>query len=105
MTTTTRTPYDAEHVAIVDNGSTITALYIPNPEDAKRPAYVLDHILDRSRFEYVEVVADATRFYKREGATFSGWIVRTGIYYSDPIANKRDAMKELRRTITEYFQR
>jgi hypothetical protein len=40
----------------------------------------------------------AERFYKSDGASFTGWIVRTKIgsrNYSDPISNKRDALRLL----------
>ncbi|MFD5566673.1 hypothetical protein [Streptomyces cadmiisoli] len=100
----TRTPYDAEHVQIVDQGLAVTALYIPNPEQAKDPAYVLKNILD-SRYEGVEVVAEATRHFKNQGAAFSGWIVRSGHSYGEPIANKREALAQMRREIADYFTR
>ncbi|MDW6058105.1 hypothetical protein SAZ11_08380 [Streptomyces sp. FXJ1.4098] len=99
-----RRPYDAEHVQIVDQGLVMTALYIPDPEQAKDPKYVLEHITEQ-RYEGVEVVAEATRHFKNEGAVFSGWIVRSGPSYGEPIANKREALAQLRREITDYFTR
>lgn len=97
-----RRPYDAKHVQIVDQGLTVTALYIPDPEQAKDPEYVLANILD-DRYTAVETVAEATRHFKNEGAAFSGWIVRNGPSYGEPISNKREAMVQLRREITDYF--
>ncbi|MFF3928213.1 hypothetical protein [Streptomyces hirsutus] len=99
-----RTPYDANHVAIVDEGHTITALYIPDPELAKDPRRIVKDIANR-QYANVELVATARRFYKKDGASFSGWIVDSGPYsYSDPIANKREAIASLRHHIREYFQ-
>ena len=98
----TRRPYDAEHVQIVDQRLVMTALYIPDPEQAKDPGYVLEHITEQ-RYEGVEIVAEATRHFKNEGAVFSGWIVRSGPSYGEPIANKREALAQLRREITDYF--
>lgn len=101
---TQRTPYDAAHAQIVDQGLVMTALYIPDPEHAKDPEYVLEHITEQ-QYEGVEVIAEATRHFKNEGAAFSGWIVRSGPSYGEPIANKREALKSLRREITDYFTR
>jgi hypothetical protein len=98
----TRRPYDAKHVQIVDQGLTLTALYIPDPEQAKDPARVMENITD-SRYANVEIVAEATRHFKNEGAAFSGWIVRSGPSYGEPIANKREARAQLRREIADYF--
>lgn len=100
----TRRLYDAKHVQIVDRGLTITALWIPDPEAARSPAYVLDHICD-PQFASVEVVAQAIRCYKRDGASFSGWIVRSGLDHGDPIPNKREAMQSLRHSVAAYFTR
>lgn len=99
-----RRPYDAEHVQIVDQGSTVTALYIPDPEQAGDPAHVLGSITD-ARYMSVEVVATAGRFYRKDGAAFSGWVVRTGADHGEPHPNKREALAQLRREITDYFTR
>lgn len=99
-----RQPYDAKHIAIVDSGLTVTALWIPDPEAAKNPSHVLVHICD-PQFASVEVVAQATRYYKRDGANFSGWIVRSGLNHSDPIPNKREAIQSLRHSVAAYFTR
>jgi hypothetical protein len=102
-----RRPYNAANVQYVDRGTIVTALYIPDPEQAKDPAHVLENILDRSKYENVEVVAEATRYYQRDGATFSGWIVAShgDGSHSDPIPNKREALAQLRREVTTYFNR
>lgn len=97
-----RTPYDASHVAIVDMGHTVWALYIPDPDQARTPRHVADNICDR-KFADVEIVAVASRHYKSEGAAFSGWIVEAGHNFSEPIPNKREAMKALRHDIRAYF--
>ncbi|MFC8889555.1 hypothetical protein ACFT54_10085 [Streptomyces cinereoruber] len=103
--TTGRTPYNADHVAIVDAGETVTAVYIPDPEQAKEPAKVVGDITDR-KYVNVEVVATARRFYKKDGADFSGWVVESGPHsYSDPVPNKPQAMTVLRDAIRGYFQR
>lgn len=99
-----RRPYNAKSVQTVDEGTRVTALYIPDAAQAEDPAHVLDNILDRSKYEDVEIVAEATRFYKYEGAAFSGWIVRSGVDYGEPISNKREAMQQLRRYVADYFK-
>lgn len=46
----------------------------------------------------------AERFYKSRGAAFSGWVVRDStdqFSYSDPIANKADAIKSMRAKFAE----
>lgn len=101
----THRPYNAKSVQYVDQGTIVTALYIPDPQQAEDPAHVLENILDRSKYESVEIVAEATRFYKSEGADFSGWVVRCNQNPSDPIPNKRDAMRELRWAVADYFER
>lgn len=98
-------PYDAEHVQIVDEGTIVTALYIPDPEQAKDPQAVLDAPPTMDSAWEVEIVAEATRFYKKDGADFSGWIVRSRQDYTDPIPNKRAAMTHLRDAIADYFTR
>jgi len=98
-----RTPYDAEHVAIVDMGRTVTALYIPDPEQAKDPQAVADNIT-APEYANVEVVATATRCYKTEGATASGWFIRSGLDSgSEGYPNKRAMREALRLTISGYF--
>lgn len=100
-----RRPYNAEHVQIVDQGLVMTALYIPDPEQAKDPAHVLENILD-CRYENVEVVATATRHFKSEGAAVSGWVIASGNDYgSEGYPNKRDMRKALDITIADYFTR
>lgn len=103
----TRRAYTAANVQYVDRGTSVTALYIPDPQQAVEPGRVLANILDRSKYENVEVVAEATRYYKRDGATFSGWIVAShgDGSHSDPIPNKREAMAQLRREVAACFNR
>jgi hypothetical protein len=100
-----RRPYDAKHVQMVDMGHTVWALYIPDPEQAKDPQHVADNLL-RREYADVEVVATARRFYKKEGAHFSGWVVEApGGGNSDGIPNKRQAMQCLRLAIRDHFAR
>jgi hypothetical protein len=99
-----RTPYNAESVAIVDDGHTVAALYIPNPDDAKNPQLVWGNIADR-RYEFVEVVATMKKISKNDGAEFTGWIVQGAdpYNYSEPIATKSEALRQLRTEIADYF--
>lgn len=99
----TRTPYDAEHIVIVELGHTVWALYIPNPDQAKNPRAVADNITAPEHAD-VEVVATATRCYKTEGATASGWFISSGSDYgSEGYPNKRAMREALRHTIHGYF--
>lgn len=98
-----RTPYDAAHASIVDDGHTVTCVYIPDPEQARNPRKVVENLADR-RYESVEVIATARRFLKKNGATFSGWIVEGPANdCSEPISGKREAMTVLRHRIRVYF--
>ena len=97
-----RRPYNAENVQYVDEGIFVTAVWVSDP--TVDPAVALENILRRDLPYEVEVVAEATRFYKKDGADFTGWIVRSGLDYSDAIANKREAVKHLRWAATEYFE-
>jgi hypothetical protein len=100
-----RTPYDAGHVAIVDMGHTVWALYIPDPGQAKNPRAVVDNIT-APEYSDVEMVATATRCYKTEGATASGWFISSGVDYgSEGYPNKRAMREALRLTISGYFTR
>lgn len=71
ITIKTRRRYDAKHVAIVDMGGTVWALYIPDAEQAKNPRAVAENITSRE-YDDVEVVACARRHYKRDGAIVPG---------------------------------
>lgn len=54
------------------------------------------------------VLATATRYTRREGAGFSGWVVRnehSSSDYSDPIATKADAIAQLRTMAAELAPR
>lgn len=97
-----RRPYNAANVQIVDEGNIVTAVWVSDP--TVDPAEALDKILHRDLPYEVEVIAQATRFYKKEGAGFSGWVVGSGHEYSDRIANKREAMKHLRWAVVERFE-
>lgn len=99
-----RRPRDAEHVQIVEEGNIVIAVYIPDPEQAKDPKAVLDAPPTIDSVWEIEVVAEATRFYKRDGADFSGWVVRSRQDYTDSIPNKREAMQALRDAINQYFE-
>ncbi|MFI1408829.1 hypothetical protein ACH4Y0_02650 [Streptomyces sp. NPDC020707] len=99
----TRTPYDAEHITIVDLGRTMWALYIPDPEQAKNPRAVAENIT-APEYANVEVVATATRCYKTEGAMASGWFISSGTDYgSEGHPNKSSMREALRLTISSYF--
>ncbi|MEV5940651.1 hypothetical protein [Streptomyces sp. NPDC051994] len=99
-----RRPYNAENVQIVDDGGpVISAVWVSDP--TVDPAAALENILCRDLPYEVEVIAEATRFYKQDGADFSGWIVSSGANWGDSLPNKRAAMKELRWAIRDRFQR
>jgi hypothetical protein len=94
-----RRPYNAENVRIVDAGVVVTAVWCSDP--TVDPAVALENILHRDLPYEVEVIAEASWFFKNEGAYFSGWVVGS----SDPIPNKREALRELRRCIADHFTR
>jgi hypothetical protein len=102
-----RRPYNAENVQYVDEGNFVTAVWCSDP--TVDPKVALDNILrsfaEEVPYEVVQI-AEATRHFKREGADFSGWIISRGCDYStEPIARKRDAVKELRGWVEGYFTR
>jgi hypothetical protein len=99
----TRRPYSAENVQYVDDGLIVTAVWVSDP--AIDPAEALENILRQDLPYEVEVVAEATRFYKSEGAGFSGWVVSShgGLNYGDSVPNKREAMRHLRWTVADRF--
>lgn len=101
----TRRPYNAENVQYVDEGNIVTAVWCSDP--TVDPAEALDKILHRDLPYEVEVIAEAARYYKKDGADFSGWIVSShgGLNYGDPIANKREALKHLRWAVADRFSR
>lgn len=104
-TTAARTPYSAKGVRYVDQGTIVTAVWVSDP--AVDPAEALDKILHTDLPYEVEVIAEATRFYKREGASFSGWIISqpsNGNYNTEPIPNKRQAAAALREWVKGYFE-
>lgn len=105
---TEKLPYDAKHVVYRDEGTMVHAFWAADADVARQladpntPNEVIRRLWFRSD---VEIVADATRFYKNEGATFSGWIIASGGYHSDQISNKREAMKSLKAIVADYFAR
>jgi hypothetical protein len=102
--TPARRPYDAANVAYVESagGKIVTAVWVSDP--AVDPAEALDKILHRDLPYEVEVIAEATRHYRYEGADFSGWVVTCGRNYGDRIPNKREAMRELRWAVADRFK-
>lgn len=99
-------PYDADHVHIIDEGHTITAIWIADPAKAKNPRATYDAPLTYENRDDYETVAEATRFYKTHGATFSGWITSSGNEYGTvPLPNKKAAMADLKILIADYFNR
>jgi hypothetical protein len=99
----TRRPYNAENVQYVDEGNIVTAVWCSDP--SIDPKTALDNLLRQDLPYEVDVVAEATRFYKSEGADFSGWVVSCGLNYGDSVPNKREAMKHLRWAVAERFSR
>ena len=53
--------------------------------------------------EWVEV-ANCTRFSRTQGASFSGWVVRAGGNYTDPIDSKHDALRNLASMLEEALK-
>ncbi|MFF4576898.1 hypothetical protein ACFY15_00575 [Streptomyces sp. NPDC001373] len=98
-----RRPYNAENVRIVDEGAVVTAVWVSDP--TIDPSAALENILRRDLPYEVEVIAEASRFYKRDGADFSGWVVAGNGGNSDGIPNKREAMKNLGYAIRDHFTR
>lgn len=102
---TEKLPYDAKHVFIIDEGHSVYAFWTADPvkaADAKAGRLDVGDIIMSYDFQ---VIASMSRFYKRDGADFSGWVVESRGHNSDGIPNKRDAMRELRAAIAEYFNR
>lgn len=99
-------PYDADHVHIIDEGSTVTAIWIADPEKAKNPRKTYDAPWTYETRDDYETVAEATRFYKTRGATFSGWITTSrGNHGTVPLPSKKAAMQDLKFLIADYFTR
>lgn len=110
--TSQKLPYDAKHVVYRDTGTLVHAFWTSDPEaarqlaDRRTPNEAVNRLYYR---DDVEVIATATRYYKTlDGTDFSGWVVASVSDYSnytDPIPTKREAMKSLRRFVTECFKR
>jgi 5'(3')-deoxyribonucleotidase len=109
---TEKLPYDAKHIVYRDDGTVVHAFWTSDPEaarqlaDRRTPNKVVNRLYYR---DDVEVIATATRYYKAlDGTDFSGWVVASVSDYSnytDPIPNKREAMKALRGFVAECFNR
>jgi hypothetical protein len=85
------------------NYGIVYAFWTPDPEKAATlKTGDLDSLLVD---DDIVLVAEATRYYQSEGATFSGWIVVSGRLHSDPIPNKPEAMAQLRLIVADYFNR
>jgi hypothetical protein len=99
-----RRPYNAKGVRYVETveGRIVTAVWVSDP--TVDPAEALDKILHQDLPYEVEVIAEAVRHYRYEGADFSGWIVTAGNDFGDPIPNKRDALRHLRWAVEERFK-
>ncbi|MEO3856270.1 hypothetical protein [Acrocarpospora sp. B8E8] len=104
LMTAEKIPYDAKHVIYVDHGYMVRVLWTSNPVKAANPERLIATLHERGNDD-VEVVATLTRFYKKDGAGFSGWLTESQGYPSDPIPNKREGMRQLRMVIAEYFKR
>lgn len=102
-----RRPYNAENVQYVDQGNIVTAVWCSDPTVDPETALDNDLLSFAGKVPYeVETIAEATRFYRSEGASFSGWIVSCGTNYStEPAKRKPDAVKELRYWVEGYFNR
>jgi hypothetical protein len=83
----------------IDEGDMVTAVWWADPSMTAEQA--LERVIDRTL--EIEIVSVATRYLRSEGASFRGWIVRSGSNHTDPIGAKRSAMVEMRRQVREYF--
>jgi hypothetical protein len=100
-----RVPYNAKGVRYVEQveGKIVTAVWVSDP--AVDPAEALENALRRDLPYEVEVIAEAVRHYRYEGADFSGWVVSGGNNYTtESIPNKRQAMRELRWAVADRFK-
>jgi len=95
-----KVPYHPDFAHRVVRGANVTVIWSPFPIiDA---AAVVDNFLD-ARYRDVETVAEAARFTKAEGADFSGWVVRSGLDYSDPRRTRKAALEQLEMAVADYF--
>lgn len=103
--------YDAKHVIYRESvyGKIVTAFWTSDQDLAALLAdpNASDDVVDRRLWlrDDVEIVATATRHYRYEGEDFSGWVVEIRRSRSEPISNKREAMKALRAAVADYFNR
>ena len=103
-----RLPYTAKNVIVLSLDGSILALWTPDPDLAAQIKAGDQKEIDRlilNPANEIETVATARRFYKREGADFSGWVVEAPGGHSDPIANKHQAMRSVRTAVADYFTR
>lgn len=102
-----RVPYDAAHVHVIDEGHTMTAVWISDPVKARDPRATFDAPLSYENRDDYETIAEAKRFYKTDGAAFSGWIVRDrqGNHDTVPLRTKREARETLDWVVSAYFNR
>lgn len=103
----TRRPYNAENVQYVDQGNIVTAVWCSDPTVPPETALENDLRSLTGDVPYeVEVIGEATRYYRTEGADFSGWIISRGSDYStEPIKRKPNALEQLRHWVEGYFTR
>lgn len=102
-----RRPYNAANVQYIDEGNFVTAVWCSDPSIDPKTALEnsLRSLTGDVPYE-VEVIAEANRFYRTEGASFSGWIISRGVDYStEPIKRKPDAVKELHGWVEGHFTR
>jgi hypothetical protein len=105
--TPARRPYNAANVQYIDQGNIVSAVWCSDPTVDPETALENDLRSFTGDVPYeVEVIAEATRYFRTEGAGFSGWIIRRGNDYStEPIKRKPDALKELRGWVAGHFER
>ncbi|MFE6000414.1 hypothetical protein ACFQ6C_26695 [Streptomyces sp. NPDC056454] len=99
-----RRPYNAANVAYIESagGKIVHAVWVSDPAITPEEAYA--NLLRRDLPYEVEIIAEATRHYRYEGAGFSGWVVTCGANFGDPIPNKREAYKQLRWAVADRFK-
>lgn len=97
-----RVPFALDRVLYLDKGTAVYALWTSDPGLWAAGAQAVWDALLRRDVE-TEVIATARKFIKREGATFTGWVAEYGIHSTDPMATKRQAVRELKRFTAERF--
>lgn len=105
-----RVPYDAEHAIVRDFGRfEVVAVWTADTALAEQLRVagmdVFDQLTLNPRNE-IEAVARLSRTYKADGYEVSGWHLSSaeGGWRADYVAsNKREALKEFRAAIIDYF--